>query len=208
MNVFKNDSFGEKLSKNLIVGVFGGFIFYVLLYFFDYCRNRLVVDILYVGIDGKRQWQFKGIFDVYRKILCFDGIVGLYCGFMVFCMGVVVYWGVYFGLYDILRLMFLNYEGVILILIGFLLGYVMMIVVGIIFYLLDIICWWMMMRSCEQVKYKGWVDCVRYVYRNEGFLSLYGGVFINIMKSFVSLLILIFYDGFKIFFIRYCFEND
>lgn len=104
--------------------------------------------------------------------------------------------------------MFLNYEGVILILIGFLLGYVMMIVVGIIFYLLDIICWWMMMRSCEEVKYKGWVDCVRYVYRNEGFLSLYGGVFINIMKSFVSLLILIFYDGFKIFFIRYCFEND
>lgn len=54
MNVFKNDSFGVRFSKNLIVGVFGGFLFYVLLYFFDYCRIRLVVDILYVGIDGKR----------------------------------------------------------------------------------------------------------------------------------------------------------
>lgn len=54
MNVFKNDSFGVRFSKNLIVGVFGGFLFYVLLYFFDYCRIRLVVDILYVGIGGKK----------------------------------------------------------------------------------------------------------------------------------------------------------
>uniref|UniRef100_A0A8W8P3Y6 ADP/ATP translocase n=1 Tax=Magallana gigas TaxID=29159 RepID=A0A8W8P3Y6_MAGGI len=171
-------------------------------------RTRLAADILHAGTDGKRQRQFKGIFDVYRKTLRSDGIVGLHRGFMVSCMGVVVYRGAYFGLYDTLRPMFLNYEGSTLILTGFLLGYVTTIVAEIISYPLDTIRRRMMMRSCEEVKYKGWVECVRYAYRNEGLLSLYGGVSINIMKGFASLPILIFYEGFKTLFTRYRLEND
>lgn len=208
MDVSKNDSTAVRISKNLTAGALGGFSSHALLYSFDYCRTRLAADILHAGTDGKRQRQFRGIFEVYRKTLRSDGIVGLYRGFMVSCLGVVVYRGAYFGLYDTLRPMFLNYEGSTLILTGFLLGFVTTIVAGVISYPLDTIRRRMMMRSCEQVKYKGWIDCVRYVYRNEGLLSLYGGVSINIMKGFASLPILLFYDGFKTLFTRYRLEND
>lgn len=208
MNVSKNDSTAVRISKNLTAGALGGFSSQALLYSFDYCRTRLAADILHAGTDGKRQRQFKGIFEVYRKTLRSDGIVGLYRGFMVSCLGVVVYRGAYFGLYDTMRPVFLNYEGSTLILTGFLLGFVTTIVAGVISYPLDTIRRRMMMRSCEQVKYKGWIDCVRYVYRNEGLLSLYGGVSINIMKGFASLPILLFYDGFKTLFTRYRLEND
>lgn len=208
LNVSRNDSPGVRLSKNLTAGALGGFSSIALLYSFDYCRNRLAADILHASTDGKGQRQFKGIIDVYRKTLRSDGIVGLYRGFVVSCMGVVVYRGAYFGLYDTMRPMFLNNEGINLLLSGFLLGYVTTVVAGVISYPLDTIRRRMMMRSCEEVKYKGWIDCVRYVYRNEGLLTLYGGLSINIVKGLASLPILLFYDGFKIMFTRYRLEND
>lgn len=41
--------------------------------------------------------------DVYRKTLATDGIAGLYRGFVISCVGIVVYRGLYFGLYDSLK---------------------------------------------------------------------------------------------------------
>lgn len=52
-------------------------------------------------IHGQR--QFKGIFDVYRKTLSTDGIGGLYRGFSVSIMGITMYRGMYFGLYDSIK---------------------------------------------------------------------------------------------------------
>ena len=60
-------------------------------------------------------------FDVYRKTFRSDGFVGLYRGFVISCVGIVVYRGFYFGLYDTLKPMLLGEDaGVIL---SFLLGY-------------------------------------------------------------------------------------
>nr|XP_034311372.1 ADP,ATP carrier protein 3, mitochondrial-like [Crassostrea gigas] len=188
--ISENDSPAVRVSKNLTAGALGGFFTHALLYSFDYCRTRLAADILHAGTDGMRQRQFKGIFDVYRKTLRSDGIVGLHRGFMVSCMGVGVYTGAYFGLYDSLTPMLLKEDSIT----RFLFGYVTTVVAGVISYPLDTIRRRMMMRSCEQVKYKGWVECARYAYRNEGLLSLYGGVSINIMKGFPGLLLLLFYQ--------------
>jgi solute carrier family 25 (mitochondrial adenine nucleotide translocator), member 4/5/6/31 len=47
--------------------------------------------------------RFSGILDVYRKTLASDGITGLYGGFTVSCVGIVVYRGLYFGMYDSLK---------------------------------------------------------------------------------------------------------
>jgi solute carrier family 25 (adenine nucleotide translocator) protein 4/5/6/31 len=38
--------------------------------------------------------------DVYKKTLATDGIAGLYRGFVISCVGIVVYRGLYFGIYD------------------------------------------------------------------------------------------------------------
>ena len=41
--------------------------------------------------------------DVYRKTLATDGIQGLYRGFVISAVGIFIYRGFYFGLYDSLK---------------------------------------------------------------------------------------------------------
>ena len=47
--------------------------------------------------------QFNGLLDVYRKTLASDGVAGLYRGFTISCVGIIVYRGLYFGMYDSLK---------------------------------------------------------------------------------------------------------
>lgn len=44
--------------------------------------------------------QFNGLVDVYKKTLASDGIAGLYRGFVPSVVGIIVYRGLYFGVYD------------------------------------------------------------------------------------------------------------
>ena len=41
--------------------------------------------------------------DVYRKTIASDGFAGLYRGFVISCVGIIVYRGCYFGFYDTLK---------------------------------------------------------------------------------------------------------
>ncbi|KAF6157683.1 hypothetical protein GIB67_037256 [Kingdonia uniflora] len=47
--------------------------------------------------------QFNGLVNVYRKMLASNGISGLYRGFNISCVGIIVYRGLYFGMYDSLK---------------------------------------------------------------------------------------------------------
>ena len=73
----------------------------LLLYHLDYARTRLGTDALECHATGQR--QFKGIVDVYRKTLSSDGIGGVYRGFGVSIMGITMYRGMYFGIYDTMK---------------------------------------------------------------------------------------------------------
>ena len=44
--------------------------------------------------------QFNGLVDVYKKTLASDGLAGLYRGFVPSVVGIIVYRGLYFGVYD------------------------------------------------------------------------------------------------------------
>lgn len=70
-------------------------------YHLDYARTRLAMDSTECPVNGKR--QFKGLIDVYSKTLSSDGIVGLYRGFGASIMGITLYRGMYFGLYDSMK---------------------------------------------------------------------------------------------------------
>jgi solute carrier family 25 (adenine nucleotide translocator) protein 4/5/6/31 len=70
-------------------------------YSLDYARTRLANDAKASKGGGER--QFNGLVDVYRKTLKSDGIAGLYRGFNISCVGIIVYRGLYFGLYDSLK---------------------------------------------------------------------------------------------------------
>lgn len=132
--------------------------------------------------------------DVYRKIIVFDGVVGLYRGFVIFCVGIIVYRGCYFGFYDILRLIFLGDNVSVLLLFAF--GYVVIISVGLVFYFIDIIRRRMMMIFGEVVKYKGLLDCVMVIIKNEGFMSLMKGVGVNILRGVVGVGVFVGFDKF------------
>lgn len=70
-------------------------------YSLDYARTRLANDSKGAKKGGER--QFNGLVDVYRKTLASDGIAGLYRGFAISCVGIVVYRGLYFGMFDSLK---------------------------------------------------------------------------------------------------------
>jgi len=67
----------------------------------DYARTRLANDSKAAKKGGER--QFNGLIDVYRKTIKSDGIAGLYRGFNISCVGIIVYRGLYFGMYDSLK---------------------------------------------------------------------------------------------------------
>ena len=67
-------------------------------YSLDYARTRLANDAKAAKGGGAR--QFNGLVDVYKKTLASDGFLGLYRGFVPSVVGIIVYRGLYFGVYD------------------------------------------------------------------------------------------------------------
>merc|ERR1712039_362773 len=91
----KNASYAEKFGKNILSGGVAGSMSLTFVYSLDYARTRMSKD------GGER--KFNGLIDVYRKTLKSDGIQGLYRGFVISCVGIFIYRGMYFGLYDSLK---------------------------------------------------------------------------------------------------------
>jgi solute carrier family 25 (adenine nucleotide translocator) protein 4/5/6/31 len=109
--------------------------------------TRLANDAKASKGGGER--QFNGLVDVYRKTLASDGIAGLYRGFGPSVLGIVVYRGLYFGMYDSIKPVLLvgPLEGNFLA--SFLLGWAVTTGAGIASYPLDTIRRRMMMTSGE-----------------------------------------------------------
>ena len=61
----------------------------------DFTRTRLAVD---VGKGPSR--EFNGYIDCIMKIFKSDGLLGLYRGFCVSVVGIIIYRALYFGMYD------------------------------------------------------------------------------------------------------------
>lgn len=116
-------------------------------YSLDYARTRLANDAKSAKGGGDR--QFNGLVDVYKKTLASDGIAGLYRGFGPSVAGIIVYRGLYFGMYDSLKPIVLvgPLEGNFLA--SFLLGWSVTTGSGIASYPLDTVRRRMMMTSGE-----------------------------------------------------------
>ena len=95
------DGYWKWFAGNLASGGAAGASSLLFVYSLDYARTRLANDAKAAKKGGER--QFNGLVDVYRKILKSDGIAGLYRGFNISCVGIIVYRGLYFGMYDSLK---------------------------------------------------------------------------------------------------------
>merc|ERR1712219_110045 len=118
-----------------------------------------------------------------------------YRGFVISCVGIIVYRGFYFGLYDTLKPLLLGEDAGLLI--SFCLGYGVTVSAGLLSYPIDTIRRRMMMTSGQAVKYKGSIDCGMQIMKNEGFMSLMKGAGANILRGVAGAGVLSGFDKFK-----------
>jgi len=95
------DGYAKWMAGNLASGGAAGATSLLFVYSLDYARTRLANDNKSAKTGGAR--QYNGLVDVYKKTLASDGIAGLYRGFGPSVLGIIVYRGLYFGMYDSIK---------------------------------------------------------------------------------------------------------
>jgi len=176
----KNDPYMVNFGKNVASGGVAGAMSLCFVYSLDYARTRLANDVKSTKKGGGDR-KYNGLVDVYKKTMATDGIAGLYRGFVISCVGIVIYRGCYFGFYDTLKPILLGPDAGIAL--SFLLGYGVTVTSGLISYPVDTIRRRMMMTSGQAVKYKGAMDCMFQIVRSEGVASLFKGAGANILRG-------------------------
>jgi len=188
----ERDGYAKWMAGNLASGGAAGATSLLFVYSLDYARTRLANDAKSAKKGGER--QFNGLVDVYKKTLASDGITGLYRGFGPSVLGIVVYRGLYFGMYDSIKPVVLTgkLEGNFLA--SFLLGWCVTTGAGIASYPLDTVRRRMMMTSGEAVKYNSSLHAFRVIVAQEGVKSLFKGAGANILRGVAGAGVLSIYD--------------
>ncbi|ONK70126.1 uncharacterized protein A4U43_C05F30530 [Asparagus officinalis] len=186
------DGYWKWFAGNLASGGAAGASSLLFVYSLDYARTRLANDAKAAKKGGER--QFNGLVDVYKKTLKTDGVAGLYRGFNISCVGIIVYRGLYFGLYDSLKPVVLTGKLQDNFLASFALGWVITNGAGLASYPIDTVRRRMMMTSGEAVKYKSSLDAFQQILKNEGPKSLFKGAGANILRAIAGAGVLSGYD--------------
>jgi solute carrier family 25 (adenine nucleotide translocator) protein 4/5/6/31 len=181
---------------NLASGGAAGATSLMVVYPLDFARTRLAAD---VG-KGPAERQFSGLIDCLTKVKKSDGMKGLYQGFGVSVLGIIIYRACYFGGYDTLKRVLFT-EGKTSIFFKFLVAQIVTGVSGLVSYPLDTIRRRLMMQSGRKdVMYTGTFDCAAKVLKNEGGRAFFKGAFSNILRGMGASLVLVLYDEFQVMF--------
>lgn len=155
----------------------------------DFARTRLGVDL---G-KSKGEREFTGLSDCLRKTYQREGIRGLYRGLFVALPSIFFYRGLYFGLYDTGKDIFLAPDSGIVA--RFFWAQFSVVVSETLSYPGDTIKRKLMMQSLKAVKeYDGAIDCIIKVCKQQGVAGLWSGAFTNMFRSIGSSLCLVLYD--------------
>lgn len=188
----EKDGYAKWFAGNLASGSAAGAATSLFLYHLDYARTRLGTDAKECPINGKR--QYKGLVDVYAKTMSSDGIIGLYRGFGVSLIGITLYRGMYFGIYDTLKPVVLfgtlqdNFFA------SFMLGWGVTTISGICAYPFDTLRRRMMLTSGQKLKYRNAIHALREIVRLEGLATLFRGVTANVLYGVAGAGVLAGYD--------------
>jgi len=193
----KDASQQRKFATNIASGGAAGTMSLLFVYSLDYCRTRLANDAK--GKGGER--QFNGLIDVYVKTLKSDGIQGIYRGFTISAVGIFIYRGMYFGMFDTLKPMLVGKDGSVFA--SFILGWAVTVTAGLMSYPIDTIRRRMMMTSGGGAKYKGSIDCAVQIMKNEGFMSMMKGAGANILRGVAGAGVLAGFDKFQSMYIAW-----
>merc|ERR1711879_346282 len=194
----KDASNATKFATNIASGGAAGTMSLLFVYSLDFARTRLANDAK--GKGGER--QFNGLIDVYVKTLKSDGIQGLYRGFTISAVGIFIYRGMYFGLFDTLKPILIGGKDSS-VAASFILGWAVTVTAGLMSYPIDTIRRRMMMTSGGGVKYKGSIDCAMQIMKNEGFMSMMKGAGANILRGVAGAGVLAGFDKFQAMYIAW-----
>lgn len=193
------ESHSRRFVKNIMSGSAAGALSNCITYSLDYARTRLALDTKVLWQTGADR-QFSGLIDVYRQTWKSDGIRGLYKGFVVSLVGIMIYRGCYFGFYDSLKPVVLQQNPGFFA--SFTLSYTITVTANLIVYPLDTIRRRMMMTCGEKIQYSGALDCAYQIIKKEGALMLMKGATANILRNIAGAGVLAGFDKFKDLYIR------
>jgi len=181
---------------NLASGGAAGATSLMVVYPLDFARTRLAAD---VG-KGPAERQFSGLVDCLTKIRKSDGMKGLYQGFNISVLGIIVYRACYFGGYDTLKRVLFK-QGETSIIFKFIVAQIVTGTSGLFSYPLDTVRRRLMMQSGRKdVLYTGTFDCFRKIHQKEGGRAFFKGAFSNILRGMGASLVLVLYDEFQVYF--------
>jgi len=201
----KTDPSYVALYKNIVGGGLAGGASLTFVCSLDYARTRLAND-LKSSKKGGAEREFKGLWDVYAKTWASDGIRGLYRGFNISFVGIFIYRGFYFGLYDTIMPYFDKNVGL-----GtrFAVGYAVTVAAGLASYPIDTIRRRMMMTSgAKTMQYKSSFDCASYILKNEGFMSYFKGAGANILRGVAGAGVLAGFDTIVYWYVKVMYGKE
>ncbi|GMH07239.1 hypothetical protein Nepgr_009079 [Nepenthes gracilis] len=151
----------------------------------------------------KRLFNFKKDKDGYWKwfagnLASGGAAAGLYRGFSISCIGIIVYRGLYFGMYDSLKPVVLVGSLQDSFLASFLLGWGITIGAGLASYPIDTVCRRMMITSGQALEYKSSMDAFVQIIKNGGTKSLFKGAGANILRAIAGAGVLAGYDKLQV----------
>lgn len=191
----EKDGYWIWFAGNLASGGAAGSVSLAFVYSLDYARTRLSNDLKSAKKGGKK--QYSGLVDVYKQTLATDGVAGLYRGFVISCVGIVIYRGLYFGIFDSIKpILPKNLKDSLFA--NFLLGWGVTVGAGLASYPIDTIRRRMMMTSGEGEKYSGSIDCAKKILANEGWKSFFKGAAANILRGVAGAGVLALYDKLQV----------
>jgi len=137
------------------------------LYPLNMARTRLACDTK--SVNGK--YQFKGMTDVFKKAFAYDGIIGLYRGFLTTCMEVMSYNGWWFAIYELAKELTDGKESLLL-------GFAATVLAAIISYPLDTVSSRITATCEERIQLTGtWLlDYTFAILKNHGIGSFFKGL--------------------------------
>jgi len=202
-NVFPNynsqTDFWKGFATRLTSGGLAGALANTICYPFDFARTRLASDLK----SGKP--QFKGIADCIATTVKQQGIVGLYTGWVVTCMGAFVYRAGQLGCFKQIQDLnpYQKDKGTLGAISSFCAVTVARTVVMPFNYPFDTVRRRMMLESEKPHSvrvYKGSWDCFSQVLKKEGLKGMYKGMVPELFRGIGGSLVVVSYDRIKLIF--------
>lgn len=178
---------------NMASGGAAGATSLLFVYPLDFARTRLAADVGKGKKGGER--EFSGLVDCLQKIYKSDGPIGLYRGFIISVVGIIVYRASYFGMFDTGKVLLWKDHKKANFFAMWAFAQAVTVSAGISSYPLDTVRRRLMMQSGRaDIMYTGTVDCFNKILKNEGPKAFFKGSLSNVIRGTGGALVLVFYD--------------